>query len=564
MANGRFESWRGRSDPLFTVGVNVPSEQRAPGPTITIGTSVENLELATLIRVSQAVSSEIVLDNLINTLMRTAIEQAGAERGVLIVPGEGGLRLEAQAAVSGETVRVHVCDQPLISGTLPESVLHYVMRTRESVMLDDAAAQSSFAADPYIQRCRSRSILLLPLLAQAKLTGALYLENSPASGVFGPARVAVVKLLASQAAIALENARLYQDLAEREAKDPATGRCEHRRHLHVRPRRSDYPGQRRVPAQCAIRTRGSWRGTHPLDKSDAQGRARAGQARMVSGLLTMGTLQPFERECFRKDDSRVPVLIGAASFEEKKHQGVAFLLDLSDRKRAEAVARESEQRYREVQMELAHANRASTMGQLLASIVHEVKQPITATIAYANAALRWLAASPPNLREARQALNWIVADSERANNIVDRMRAFFKKEPQRKDGLDINETILELIAAFMRNEARKYGVELAVQLVNGLPQIQGDRVQLQQVMLNLMLNLMVNALEAMSATNLGERTLLIRTARTDANELCVTVQDSGPGLDAVHLEGVFEAFFTTESDGLGTGLPICRAIVESH
>ncbi|MFM0084937.1 ATP-binding protein [Paraburkholderia sediminicola] len=117
-----------------------------------------------------------------------------------------------------------------------------------------------------------------------------------------------------------------------------------------------------------------------------------------------------------------------------------------------------------------------------------------------------------------------------------------------------------MIAAFMRNEARKYGVELAVQLVNGLPQIQGDRVQLQQVMLNLM----VNALEAMSATNLGERTLLIRTARTDANELCVTVQDSGPGLDAVHLEGVFEAFFTTESDGLGTGLPICRAIVESH
>jgi signal transduction histidine kinase len=173
--------------------------------------------------------------------------------------------------------------------------------------------------------------------------------------------------------------------------------------------------------------------------------------------------------------------------------------------------------------------------------------------------LRWLAAHPPNLGEARQALNRIVEDSERANTIVDRTRAFFKKEPRRKDGLDINETILELIA-FMQSETSRHGVELVTQLVEGLPQIQGDRVQLQQVILNLM----INALEAMSATKDGERTLLIRTTRSGANELCVTVQDSGPGLDAEHLEGVFEAFFTTKSNGLGMGLPICRSIVESH
>jgi signal transduction histidine kinase len=199
------------------------------------------------------------------------------------------------------------------------------------------------------------------------------------------------------------------------------------------------------------------------------------------------------------------------------------------------------------------------MGQLSASIAHEVKQPITATVAYASAALRWLAARPPNLDEVRQALTRIVADGGRANNIVDRTRAFFKKEPQRKDGLDINEAILELIA-FMRGEAGKHGVELVVQLVDGLPQIQGDRVQLQQVMLNLM----INALEAMSAMDVGERTLLIRTGQSGANELCISVEDSGPGLDAEHLEGVFEAFFTTKPNGLGMGLPICRSIVESH
>ena len=210
-------------------------------------------------------------------------------------------------------------------------------------------------------------------------------------------------------------------------------------------------------------------------------------------------------------------------------------------------------------MVLAHSNRVATMGQLSASIAHEVKQPITATAAYASAALRWLAARPPNLVEVRQALNRIVADSSRANDIVDRTRAFFKKEPQRKDGLDINETILELIA-FMGGEADKCGVKLAVQLVDGLPQIHGDRVQLQQVMLNLM----INAIEAMSAANTATRTLLIRTSRLEVNELCVSVQDSGPGLATERLECVFDAFFTTKPNGLGLGLPICRSIVESH
>jgi C4-dicarboxylate-specific signal transduction histidine kinase len=276
-------------------------------------------------------------------------------------------------------------------------------------------------------------------------------------------------------------------------------------------------------------------------------------------LKATGSAKPFEKEYLRKDGRRVPVLIGPAAFGDRVGQGVAFIIDLTDQKRAQQEVRDSERRNLELQIELAHSNRVATMGQLSASIAHEVKQPITATIAYASAALRWLAAHPPNLGEARQALNRIVEDSERANNIVDRTRAFFKKELQRKDGLDINETILELIA-FMQSETSRHGVELVTQLVEGLPQIEGDRVQLQQVILNLM----INALEAMSATRFGERTLLIRTTRTDANEICVSVQDSGPGLDADHVEGAFEAFFTTKSNGLGMGLPICRSIVESH
>ena len=190
----------------------------APGPTRTIGAPIEHLDLATVIKVSQAISGEIVLEKLIDTVLRTAIEQAGAERGLLILSRGGEPRIAAEATTRGETVVVQLRDESVTATTVPESVLRYVERTNESVILDDAAAQNPFSADPYISQHHARSILCLPLLNQAKLIGVLYLENSLSSRVFTPARIAVLKLLASQAAISLENTRLYRDLAEREAK----------------------------------------------------------------------------------------------------------------------------------------------------------------------------------------------------------------------------------------------------------------------------------------------------------------------------------------------------------
>ena len=197
---------------------NCRQDERAPGPAGTIGAPVEHLDLATVMKVSQAVSGEIVLEKLLDTLMRTAIEQAGAERGLLILARGAEQRIEAEATTSGDTVVVRLCDEAVAGAALPESVLHYVLRTREGVILDDAAAENDFSADPYIRQHGARSILCLPLLNQAKLIGVLYLENNLAPRVFAPARIAVLKLLASQAAVALENTRLYRDLAEREAK----------------------------------------------------------------------------------------------------------------------------------------------------------------------------------------------------------------------------------------------------------------------------------------------------------------------------------------------------------
>ena len=194
-----------------------------------------------------------------------------------------------------------------------------------------------------------------------------------------------------------------------------------------------------------------------------------------------------KKNTFEKTAARVPVLVGAAVFEGRSGEGVGFVLDLTDRKRAERA-------YIQVQMELAHANRVATMGQLSASIAHEISQPLGAALSYANAASHWLAAQPPNLEEVRRDLDFIVESGVRASEVIDRIRALVKKAPPRKDRLEINEAILEVIE-LARNEIANNRISVRTQLAETLPAIQGDRVQLQQVILNLL----INAIEAMSA-----------------------------------------------------------------
>jgi len=235
----------------------------------------------------------------------------------------------------------------------------------------------------------------------------------------------------------------------------------------------------------------------------------------------------------------------------------AFHIRMRQVARAAAHEQEIADRHRELQTELTHANRLATMGQLTASISHEIRQPITSVLSSGYAARRWL--DKPDLGEVRQSIERMIKDATRADDVISGLRALVQKTPPRTESFDINEAIREVIV-ITRGEAVSNNVSVKTRLADDLPLVQGDRVQLQQVVLNLI----INAVEAMSAVVDGPRELLIKTTKSAPESVAVAVEDTGPGLDPENLNRAFEAFYTTKPHGLGMGLSICRSIVEAH
>jgi signal transduction histidine kinase len=261
-----------------------------------------------------------------------------------------------------------------------------------------------------------------------------------------------------------------------------------------------------------------------------------------------------------KDNEIVGVIsLGRTRVQPFTDKQICLFTDFAAQATIALESTRRERQYREMQSELAHANRVATMGQLCASIAHEIKQPIATARTNAAAALRFLDKSPPDVAEVRDALTCIVNETGRTSDVVDRIGSLIKKAPPRKEVVDLNAAILE-VTALTRSEAVKTGVTVGTQLAGELPRIQCDRVQLQQVMLNLI----VNAIQSMSGVEDGNRELHISTVSIEPEGVCVAVRDTGHGLRPESLPRLFEPFYTTKPDGMGMGLSICRSIIEAH
>ena len=506
-----YRSWgaEGKVRQLDRVYPHLAREDGVPQPRQTISEHLEDLELATVLKALQAVSGEIVLERLIDTLLRLAIEHAGAERGVLLISEATGLVMRAEAAVSGGAVTVRLCDARVGADDLAESVVQFVARAQEPVILDDASRSDTFSTDPYIRRTHARSILCLPLVKQGELIAVLYLENHLASGVFTSARIAVLQVLAPQAALALQNGRLYRELEMREAK---IRQLVDANIVGVAIARAD--GTVIEANDAALQIVGytaedlrsgrlRWRDLTPPEWQEASDRA-------IAQLQATGRFDVFEKEYFRSDGSRVPVLLAGAAVDASREEMVVFVVDITERKRAER----ERQRLLQLQADLAHVNRISLMGELAASLSHELRQPVTAALIDATTCIRLLSEDTLEVERARQAAARIVRSATLAAEFIDRFRSFYKKDvPSVREVVNVNDVVLEMLD-LMRSQAAQCSVSLRADLTAEPVSVTADLVQLRQVLMNLMLN----GIEAMQSRRRIDRHVA-RRARWRAHHL---------------------------------------------
>lgn len=568
--------------------------------------SAESLDIQTVIKASQALSGEILLDRLIENILRMVVEHAGAELGLLLMWDGARLRTEAIATTRGDAVTVTVDAAALRAAELPESVVLFAARARENVILGDASRGHRFASDPYFRTASRRSVACLPLLKQARVVGVLYLENNLTCHAFTPRLTTLLTLLASQAAISLENARLYRETDARlafwtmrsqisssfaastpdslalrideamarmgrffDADEMAlswlsrAGQAEGPSHVWSRRAAAAPAGTLAAAAfpapLAALLLQGE--NVHIADTDGLEDE----QLRLATMHLRTVVAWPLVTDGV----AVAAMMIGFASAVESSHQTLehmhqlaeVFLNALSRRQTLTDLGR-SEAALQQAQLELAHATRLTALGELAASIAHEVNQPLAAIVADASAGLNWLNRLTPGLPEVRESLDAISREGKRAGDVISRIRALVAPALVQPSECDVT-SIVQGVLPLLRGQLERAAIRLESALSPNLAGVRADAVELQQVVLNLVLN----AAEATRDVCDARRRITVRSATevyAGREWVVVAVEDLGVGIGSVDASRLFDAFYTTKSGGLGLGLSISRTIIQRH
>ena len=538
----------------------------APAPAAVAGAQLDMLSIA---KATQAISGRIVLDELVDTLLRLVLENAGAQSGALLLARGDGLVLAAEANIEAQAIRVQLRRHPALpelaplESTLPASIVNYVQHSREQVLLVDAAQPHPFSGDEYFARRQPKSLLCLPIIRQSALIGLLYLENRVVSHAFTVERMSVLELLAAQAAISLENALLYADLqqenVERRRGEEALRESEARtRRLvesniigivfwnlagHISEANAAFLGLLGYSRQDLLSGRIDWNAMTPPEH-------RAADARATAELRQTGTCSSYEKEFIGREGRRIPVLIGRALLEGSQENGVAFVLDLTERKQAEAE--------RQARWAAEAANRAKS--DFLANMSHEIRTPMNAILGMSYLALQ-SGLNPQQLNYVQK----VHRSAESLLGIINDILDFSKIEAGQLDMENIPfelGDVMDNLADVVGMQAEEKGLELVFALPPGLPTaLVGDPSRLGQVLLNLANN-------AVKFTERGEVVVMVEELERDATSvrLRFEVRDTGIGITAEQRQRLFAPFSQADSStsrrfgGTGLGLAISRQL----
>lgn len=533
-----------------------PAGAHEPAPTSETA-GIRDLE--SVIRAARALSEEIRLDELIQTIMAVALEHVGAERGLLIRLDEQYPYIEACARTTTSGITVNLQHVAATEQDLPLQMLQQAISSGHQVSSRDVRRNAA--------HIEGYSAVCVPMLKQARVVGALYLENRVLPDAFTVEHTQILQLLASQAAISLETARLYAALlAENEQRTSAQIALRASQSSLVLGEQFNHIGSMRYQLEeglmfCSAelcRIYGLEPGKETITYEEFSALLHPDDRKTVldtveAAVAVAGTIRVEHRICRKTGEIRYISGIGKPFYVDGKFsEYVGTATDITSRRQAEDALRVA-------QADLARVSRATTVGQLTASIAHEINQPLMSIVSNAGASLRWLNRDPLHVENARIGLRDIVTEGQRAGDMIQSLQRLTRNTEPVFERINLNAAIRHILA-ISRSEMERREVSLALSLTQENLHVRGDFVQLQQVLLNLV----INAIEAMSEIETRPRVLSISSAGIDDARIAVVIEDTGEGISADATTRVFEAFYTTKKNGMGMGLAICRSIIETH